>query len=192
MKRGLRFWRHGALMLLIFVLTSCNFPGLVATSQELPVVSELPQTQQLPPIHFPQDEGSHRNLTEWWYYTGHLNTTDAAGNLHSYGFELVIFQALRSDLPPVYASHFAISDITRNEFHYDQRRVIEANAPIADGTSTKGIDVHVGDWSILGLNGRDHLKAQMKDYAINLDLTGLKPVTLHNTNGIITYGLGGF
>lgn len=179
-------------MLLMSVLSSCNFPGLAATSQKLPVVSEIPQTRQLPPIHFPQDEGMHRNLTEWWYYTGHLNTTDATGNVHSYGFELVIFQALRSDLPPVYASHFAISDITRGEFHYDQRHLIEANASIPDGTSTKGIDVHVGDWAILGLNGRDHLTAQMKDYAINLDLMGLKPVTLHNTNGLITYGLGGF
>ena len=98
----------------------------------------------MPPVHFPQDEGAHNNLTEWWYYTGHLDATDTEGKSHRYGFELVVFQALRSDLPPVYAAHFAISDITHDEFHYDQRQVIEPNASFPDGTSTQGIDVHWG------------------------------------------------
>src|SRR5437867_11655140 len=32
----------------------------------------------------------------------------------------------------------------------------------------------------------------MKNYALHIDLKGLKPATLHNGNGLITYGLGGF
>ena len=142
-------------------------------------------------MRFPQDEGAHNDLTEWWYYTGHLEATDTAGKDHRYGFELVIFQALRSDLPPVYAAHFAISDITRGQFHYDQRRLIKPVA-VPDGNSTKGIDVQVGNWTIQGLQGHDHLVASLPDYAINLQLTGLKPATLHNGDGLITYGLGGF
>ncbi len=181
----------GVLILLVSLLSSCGFPGLVATSAQLPQVSQTPQVNQLPPIHFPQDEGAHNDLTEWWYYTGHLDARAANGSIHHYGFEFVIFQALRSDLPPIYASHFAISDITRNEFRYDQRRTIAANTPIPDGSSTQGINVKVGDWTIQGINGLDHLVAQMKDYAINLDLKGLKPAILHNGNGLITYGLGG-
>jgi predicted secreted hydrolase len=84
--------------------------------------------QPLPPVRFPQDEAAHRDLNEWWYYTGHINTVTPDGRAHHYGFELVFFQALRSDLPPSYAAHFAISDVTRGEFHFDQRRLIELGA----------------------------------------------------------------
>src|SRR6266487_6628659 len=87
-------------LLLAFLLTSCDFPGVVSTSEQLPQVSTNPQTANLPPVHFPQDEAAHKNLNEWWYYTGHMNATDPNGKAHLYGFELVVFQILRSDLPP--------------------------------------------------------------------------------------------
>ena len=181
-----------ALIVLIVILSSCGFPGVVSTSAQLPMVSVEPTATPLPPIHFPQDEAPHRDLTEWWYYTGHMNAIMQGGQVHHYGFELVFFQALRGDLPPVYAAHFAISDVTRGEFHFDQRRLIEPNAIIPDGTSTSGIDIHIDDWSIKGINGSDQLVAKMNNYAFRIHLEGLKPATLHNGNGLITYGLGGF
>ena len=177
---------------LALLLTSCGFPGVVSTSAQLPQTSATSQTANLPPIRLPQDEAPHRDLTEWWYYTGHLNATDSSGKAHHYGFEMVIFQALRSNLPPVYVGHFAISDVTRGEFHYDQRSLTEPDAVIPNGTSTKGINVSVGDWTIQGLNGHDQLAAWMKGYTMMLNLTGVKPPTLHNGNGLITYGVGGF
>src|SRR5260370_1195349 len=54
------------------------------------------------------------------------------------------------------------------------------------------LDVHIHDWSIKGVNGLDHLAASMANYVLRVDLRGLKPPTLHNGNGLITYGLGGF
>lgn len=182
----------GLLLLLCIVLSSCGIPGIVSTNAQLPVVNATPTSTALPPVRFPQDEAAHKDLTEWWYYTGHMNAVTPDGKPHHYGFELVIFQALRSDLPPVYAAHFAISDVTRGQFHFDQRRLIEPNAIIPNGTSTSGINVSVGDWTIRGLNGQDHLSAEMTNYAMKLSLQGLKPPTLHNGNGLITYGLGGF
>lgn len=189
-----RTWFSGAMLLLsLFLLSACGFPGIVSTSAQLPIVSKASTpTSALPPVRFPQDEAAHSDLTEWWYYTGHMNATDADGKPHRYGFELVIFQALRSSFPPVYAAHFAISDVTRGEFHFDQRRLIEPGAVIPNGTSTKGIDEHVGDWTIQGLNGLDHLSAQMNNYGIHIDLRGVKAATLHNGSGLINYGPGGF
>jgi predicted secreted hydrolase len=110
-----------------------------------------------------------------------------AGNRHQYGFELVVFRVSRSDLPPIYLAHFAISDILRGKFQYDQKRIAKMNEDL----TTEGIDVQVGNWSIEGLNGHDRLVAAMKDYAINLDLTADKSPVLHNGNGLITYGLAG-
>src|SRR5258706_4205906 len=182
----------GMFALLALLLSSCGFPGIPSTSAQLPVVNATATPTPLPAIRFPQDEAAHRDLTEWWYYTGHMNAVTPDGTSHHYGFELVVFQALRSDLPPVYAAHFAISDITRGEFHYDQRSETEPGASLSNGASSGGIAVHVGNWSITGLNGLDHLTASMTNYAIRVNLRGLKPSILHNSNGLITYGLGGF
>jgi predicted secreted hydrolase len=179
-------------VLMSMLLASCSFPGIYSSTEQLPVAKPEGQATALPPVRFPQDEAAHKNLTEWWYYTGHFTATEPGGKIHQYGFEFVVFQALRSDIPPVYASHFAISDISRGEFHYDQRRQIEPNAALPNGTSTRGIDVGIGDWQIQGLNGRDHLQANMQNYTINFNLQASKAATLHNGNGLITYGLGGF
>lgn len=182
----------GLFLLCSLWLSSCSFPGIITTDAQLPHVSQTPQTTPLPPVRFPQDEAPHRDLTEWWYYTGHINTVLPNGQAHHYGFEFVIFQALRSNLPPVYAAHFAITDITRGQFFYAQRRVTEPNAVIPNGTSTNGFNIAVGGWTMQGLNGLDHLTAAMPNYAIKLTLRGLKPPILHNGNGLITYGLAGF
>ncbi|HEX5570300.1 MAG TPA: carotenoid 1,2-hydratase, partial [Ktedonobacterales bacterium] len=192
MKRGaLRIVYLPLLCLLALLLVSCNVPGVPATSAQLPRTGAAPAQAALPPIRFPQDEAPHRDLTEWWYYTGHLNETTPDGRQHHYGFELVFFQGLRSDYPPTYAAHFAISDITRGEFHYDQRRLTEPNAPLPDGSSTNGFQLSINDWSARGLNGHDHLQATMNNYAIALDLSELKPPTLHNGNGLISLGVAG-
>ncbi len=181
-----------ALLALIILFSSCGFPGIVSTSAQLPVVNTTPTAVPLPPIRFPQDEAPHRDLTEWWYYTGHINAITSGGKTYHYGFELVFFQALRSDLPPIYAAHFAISDITHGEFHFDQRRQIEPGAVIPNGASISGFKIQIGDWSIGGVDGLDHLAANMANYALRVDLHGLKPPALHNGDGIITFGLDGF
>jgi len=178
-------------LLFLLLLSACSFPGKVYTSAQLPSVSRKHESQKLPAINFPRDEGEHNDLTEWWYYTGQLEAIDTVGKQHHYGFELVIFRVSRSDLPPIYPAHFAISDITRHEFHYDQNRVTKVKEYLASNTEAKGIDVRVGNWSIQGLNGHDHLVAAMKDYAINLSLTASKPPVLYNGNGLVTYGLAG-
>jgi predicted secreted hydrolase len=176
---------------LLVLLSSCAFPGIVTTSQQLPEVPQATQERQLPPVRFPDDEGTHNNLTEWWYYTGHLEAKSTDGKPRRYGFELVVFQILRGNVPPVYAAHFAISDLTRGEFHYDQRRIMRPTAtPGRD--QHKGINLHVGDWFIQGLNGHDRLSATMKDYSFALNLSDQKSPVLHNEKGLITYGLAGF
>jgi predicted secreted hydrolase len=185
-----RLW--SLILFLPLVLASCGFPGMVTTAGQLPVVNATPQTQPLPPVRLPQDEASHRDLNEWLYFTGHMNAVTSDGKTHHYGFELFFFQALRSDFPPFYAAHFAISDITRGEFHFDQRRLIESGAVIPKGTSTSGIRVSIGDWSIQGGHGLDHLSAEMANYTLQVDVPGLKPAILHNGSGLITYGPGGF
>ena len=77
------------------------------------------------PLTFPQDFGAHEEFrTEWWYYTGNLQTPQG----RHFGFELTIFRV--GLLPPtvelpddsewydrsVYFAHFAVSDIAVSAF----------------------------------------------------------------------------
>src|SRR5438045_5182541 len=77
---------------------------------------------------FPRDHGTHDEYkTEWWYYTGHLETD--AGN--RYGFELTFFRVgvvppaanakTKWDLRNMSLAHFAITDVAANEFRYYEK-----------------------------------------------------------------------
>lgn len=178
----------GLVGLLALLLAGCGMPGMVAAGGHLPQVGPAPTPTPLPGVQFPQDEAPHHNLTEWWYYTGHLH-----GSGHDYGFELTFFQTLRGQLPPYYAAHYAISDLGRGEFHFDQRAGFGASADIPPAGSRNGFALTLGGWTLRGLNGSDHLHAAMDGYSFDLDLTDQLPQpVLHGGNGIITYGQAGF
>ena len=197
--RRCRFVRHRRLSLvvglmagLVVLLAGCGLPGTIAGTGRLPKASPPATPAPLPPVQLPQDEAPHHDLMEWWYYTGHLHGTDTQGRTHDYGFELVFFQTLRGQFSPFYAAHFAVSDITQGQFHYDQRAGLEPASVIPPAGSTQGFNVALGGWSARGLNGHDALAAAMPGYAIDLQLTGAKPAVLHNGDGLITYGPAGF
>lgn len=177
---------------LVLLVAGCGVPGVVAAGHPLPLASPTATAPALPPVHLPQDEAPHKDLTEWWYYTGHFHGTDANGQAHTYGFELTFFQVLRGDIAPIYVGHYAVTDITRGQFNYDQRLLSEPNAVLPNGTTTTGFTLAIGNWTMQGVNGQDAIAASMPEYAINLALTGQKPPALHNGNGLITYGIGGF
>ncbi len=181
-----------AVLLLALCLASCGVPGVVKSGSTLPSAKPTPTTAPLPPLRLPQDEAPHTDLTEWWYYTGHLHGADPNGGNHDYGFELTFFQISRGSLPPLYVGHYAVTDITRGQFHFDQRLLSEPNAVLPNGTTTTGFKLAIGSWRMDGVNGVDHLAADTANYATNFTLQGQKPAALHNGNGLISYGVTGF
>ena len=101
---------------------------LVARPSATPAALPDPQ-----PLVFPRDDGPHDRLTEWWYYTGHLQTAAGA----TYGFEDVIFRAERGAFPVTWASHLALTDEQGHRFLYDQRTEVgpqvDASAVVSSG-----------------------------------------------------------
>ncbi len=176
---------------LTLLLTACGVPGVVPAGHAIPLPSPTATAAPLPPARFPQDEAPHTDLTEWWYYTGHLQGTDPAGQTHVYGFELTFFQVLRGGIAPVYIGHYAITDLTRGQYQYDQRLQLEPNAVLPNGTSSAGFNLAIGDWTMRGLNGQDALAATMTNYALKLMLQSTKPPALHGGTGLISYGVFG-
>ena len=133
-------------------------------------------------IVLPQDESPHRNIMEWWYYTGHLWTQ--AGD--RYGFELTIFQTFAGvggDRQVGYVGHFAISDPQKKDHVYDQK--IIAPPDVYDG-----FNLHVEDWLIRGNGTQDRLVADMDGFAIDLTCIPTKPVVFNGQRGIIDMGSG--
>lgn len=185
-----RFWAtvlRTSYFVLLLLLVACGQPaasdsGMVAWPGPFTVPTPLPTQSAPPPITFPRDEAPHNDLTEWWYFTGHLKAADGT----AYGFESVIFQSERGDFAPLYAAHLAITDHARGAFHYDQR----TQQGGAMQSSGPGFDLKIGDWSWRGLNGQDHIAGQIPDYALTLDLTATKPPALHK-GGYIDYGPAG-
>lgn len=146
-----------------------------------PIGATVAQDAAPAPIVFPRDEAPHGGPIEWWYYTGHLETTDG----DRYGFEEVFFRG-RQGLLTGYVGHFAITDRQTRSFHYDQR-IVPATG-VSRGTD--GFDLTVDTWHMAGKNGVDALRGSMPGYAIDLTLTAHKPAALHDGDGYVDYGKG--
>ena len=92
--------------------------------------SDLSRDSHNREVILPRDMYAHANAqTEWWYYTGHCKT--ASGK--RFGFELVFFKRqtdydrlgilpLRLLANPMYAAHFAITDIDNKSFQFRDRK----------------------------------------------------------------------
>lgn len=170
------------------------------------------------PVVLPRDDGPHDRLSEWWYYTGHLDGSAPDATKHELGFEYVIFRAERGGFPTIWLSHLAITDETGDRFLYSQRvevgEQVDRSPRDADGTPTgfdlslSGIDptdVTTFDrpaWSMRGSNGVDRLDATLAPaeaaaagspagLALALDLETTKPAALHDKDGWLDFGPAG-
>ena len=102
---------------------------------------------------FPRDHGSHDEFrTEWWYYTGHLRTT----NGRRFGFQLTFFrrgidpQSIHT-LPSqwtirhLYLAHMSLSDVDGGRFHYGEK--ISREGLGKAGADSGHLHVWIDQWS---------------------------------------------
>ena len=153
---------------------------------------------------FPADLGPHPEFrTEWWYYTGNLET---ASGRH-FGFQLTFFRtalappvagaAERVSAPPtsawsarqLYLAHFALTDTAGRRFRAWSR--LDREALGLAGAQASPFRVWLEDWSAEsaapgGLPVR--LRAAESDIAIDLVLASDKPVVLQGDRGLSQKG----
>ncbi len=138
---------------------------------------------------FPRDHAAHEDFrTEWWYYTGHLETQDHK----KYGYELTFFRngmAKADDrdhspwkLNNVYLAHFAVSDIGDKKFHYFQKLNRGGQGPA--GANSENYYVYNETWFVERLGKHTVLRADSPGFAIHLDLDSAKPEVVHGENGV--------
>jgi predicted secreted hydrolase len=148
------------------------------------------------PFTFPADHGPHPEFrTEWWYYTGNLETPDG----RHFGFELTFFRiALAPDLPPrqsswatnqMYMAHFAVTDVAGSRFHAFER--FSRGALGLAGAQAQPFRVWLEDWSVEAQEDDVlpmRLRAAQGDVAIDLSLDSTAPPVLHGNDGLSQKG----
>jgi len=184
--------------LLIF-LTACSPLTVPAAEVEVPAVATI--NANIPTgfvaadgsrvLSFPQDFGAHEDFrTEWWYYTGNLQTPEG----RHFGFELTIFRVgllpPTVDLPTdsqwynnsIYFAHFAVSDIANEKFYAFER--YSRPGPGLAGAQADPYRVWIEDWNITEQALHTYrLQASQENIAIDLTLADEMGVVLHGEDG---------
>ena len=144
----------------------------------------------LPGYHyvFPRDYFNHPAYqTEWWYYTGNLQT--AGGR--KFGFELTFFRqgvnraATKGsawEVRDIFFAHFAVSDIDASQFSYTER--VNRAGPGIAGASEALEKVWNGNWSAVWTTGGEQLTARADSFALDLILRPQKPPVIHGETGV--------
>ena len=143
---------------------------------------------------FPSDHGSHKTFkTEWWYYTGNLDTEEG----RHFGYELTFFRTALSakvlqrnsswSSANIYMAHFAVTDVKNRSFYAFDR--FSRDGLSLAGAQSKPFKVWLEDWMVSGENVLPMvLTASEKNISINLTLSGKKPVVLQGNKGLSRKG----
>ncbi|MGB7946090.1 MAG: lipocalin-like domain-containing protein [Candidatus Binatia bacterium] len=177
------------LLALVFLL---SLPGRGEGEGEFTYRLALPGRS----ISLPADHYSHPDFkTEWWYYTGHLESE--SGKL--YGYQVTFFRfGLRDrqndikDKPPLftelYMAHFAVSDIDRKKFLFRER--INRGYQGKAGAATDRYLVWNEDWKVEGNLKSHRIDVNDRGTRLKIRLGSLKPPVLHGDDGLSQKGEG--
>lgn len=175
----------------LLLMTHTLFPPSASAAEERKFKPALPGYR----FKFPDDHLSHDEFkTEWWYYTGHLESTDK-NTKKPFGFELTFFRSgvPVADLPKggsfelknVYMAHFAVSDLSGKKFFHEEK-LSRAGAGMAGANTDSQYKVWIENWSATadGKQRKHFLKARGKDYSIDLELDEGKLPAIHGAHGV--------
>jgi len=164
------------------------------TTLELGPAEPLAFARALEPrsFHLPLDHGPHFAFqTEWWYYTGQLDSADG----RRLGFQLTFFRRGLSPGPPpsgaglatnqIYFAHFAVTDVAARR-HAFAERVSRGVSGFA-GASSAPFGVSVEDWSVEAEDETGSaVRVRARDGSLTLDLrlAAAKPLVAHGERGL--------
>lgn len=160
--------------------------SLLAVLVIVPLSLALPYKQALPgyEYRFPGDHAAHEAYkTEWWYYTGHLQSADQ----HRYGYELTFFRIGQEGAEgQAYAAHLALTDEGGRRFEFAEK--LNRSGWSVAGAREDVYYVWNELWSAQLLGDRHILQAGFSEEdggtALHLMLTPQKPPVIHGRNGV--------
>ncbi len=192
--------RNVLLTLLFLALAAAAFfyltrPPQTGVSAQLvgdsPDLSGFARATGPQPLPFPASLGPHPDYqTEWWYYTGNLQTAEG----RHFGYQLTFFRRAllpaeqRSERPSewaveqIYFAHFALSDVAEENF-YAVERFERGTAGLA-GAQAAPYNIWLKDWQVVeNPDGSYQLHAAQDDLILDLTLTDSKGPILQGDQG---------
>ncbi len=184
-------------VLILCLLVACSDPAPTqaepaASATALPPPEGFLRADRPRSFSFPADFGPHEDyLTEWWYYTGNLDSADG----RHFGYELTFFriglQPASQSFPrssdwasgQIYMAHFAVSDVAGQQFHAFQRFSRGGVAGLA-GAQAEPYQVWLEDWRVEETGSHSYrLQASQDGVVIDLQLSDVKGPVLHGNDG---------
>jgi predicted secreted hydrolase len=143
-------------------------------------------------FRFPADHGPHPEFrTEWWYYTGNLETAEG----RRFGFQLTFFRSsLAPEMPAresawatrqAWLAHFTVTDVQSGTFRSFERW--SRGALGLAGAQAEPFRVSLKDWKAEAAGGQAppmHLAASEDGVGIDLVLQRGKPPVLQGERGL--------
>lgn len=144
---------------------------------------------------FPRDHGPHEGYrTEWWYYTGNLESSSAK----RYGFQLTFFRI--EMIPPgeetdwprppsawrtrnLFFAHAALSDIHEKRFFHDERVARGAAGLAGVEMKEESARIFLDGWTAVLKNESHALEAAAESFALDLTCKPDKPPVAHGLKG---------
>lgn len=133
----------------------------------------------LPAVALPADDAAHDRLTEWWYYSGHLQTDSG----ERFSFHMASF--LRKGTLTHTVFHGSLLDHQNEKLYTEQART--AGNP-SEG-QRNGFDFRFGNWRLQGSGGQHAAAMTGKDFALELQMSDSAPPVLHQAPGTPVAGL---
>lgn len=144
----------------------------------------------VPGYHFVffRDNFNHPDFqTEWWYYTGNLQSRDG----RVFGFELTFFRegvARDADvtspwqIEDVYLAHLALSDIGGRQYLSTER--LNRAGPGLAGAELDQHRIWNGNWSVEWHADTQNLRAVADRFTLALTFKSLKPPVINGVDGV--------
>ncbi len=190
--------RSGTIFAIAALLAACGAPAPeVSTGTSLSSIladadiADFDRALVSRPLQFPADHYAHpRFKTEWWYFTGNLDSDEG----EAFGFQLTFFRfalvpslaAHRGwDSQAVWMGHLAITDVERGGF-YNAERFSRDGLELA-GNARAPFRLWLEDWSATGTqNGPFPLTLSAADsqFGIELVLDDAKGAIAHGQDGL--------
>ena len=137
------------------------------------------------PLEFPADHGSHPDYrSEWWYFTGNLDTGDG----RRLGFQYTLFRFGLDQSDPrdsqwtasdTWMAHLALSDGREQRF-FQSERFARGALDLAGATPKRW---WLRDWQVETRPDGWTLDMDAGEFALDLDLTLTRPIILQGDQG---------
>jgi predicted secreted hydrolase len=163
--------------------------GQLISQQEAP--TGFARAEGVIPLTFPEALGPHPDYqTEWWYYTGNLDTTEE----RHFGYQLTFFR--RAVLPTnqrsertsnwatdqVYFAHFTLTDVEGDRFYHFER--FSRGAANLAGAQAIPYQVWLEEWEVKEIKpGTYELSAQQEGISLTLTMEDQKGPVLQGDQG---------